>query len=185
MVKWAQFEVDDDKLAELILYVAERSEGDPDFGATKINKILFYADFISYERRGRPITGQEYMRLDFGPAPRRYKPVFAKLQKAGRAAVQHRPVAGGKVQQRTIALEPPKLTCFGADEIAIVDEVIDALRGYNASRASELSHRFLGWQVARERETIPYEMVYLSTRPLTDDEFAYARELAQKHGLQT
>jgi len=182
MVEWTSFEADDEKLAELILYVAERSESDPDFGATKINKILFYSDFTAFARHGKPITGQEYMRLENGPVPRRFIPVFAILEQAKRAAIKHCPVAGGFVQHRTIALEPPHLTRFTAEEIAIVDEVIDDLRGYNARRVSEVSHRFIGWQVARERETIPYEMVYLSTRPVTDEELAYARQLAQHYG---
>ena len=47
----------DAKLRELILYVAERCENDPDFGALKLNKILFNADFIAYALTGKAITG--------------------------------------------------------------------------------------------------------------------------------
>lgn len=40
----------DRRLAELILYIAEKCERDPNFGATKLNKILTFADFSAYLR---------------------------------------------------------------------------------------------------------------------------------------
>ena len=39
-----------DKFRELILYIAQESEGDPNFGATKLNKILFFCDFLGLPR---------------------------------------------------------------------------------------------------------------------------------------
>jgi hypothetical protein len=59
------------KLAELILYVAERLRGDPKGGAMKVNKVLFSAEFAHMRLHGVPITGVEYQKLERGPAPRR------------------------------------------------------------------------------------------------------------------
>jgi len=39
---------DDEKLRELILYLADNSNGDESFGALNLNKHLFYADFYAY-----------------------------------------------------------------------------------------------------------------------------------------
>ena len=68
------FKQDIDKFKELILYVCEKSATDPNFGATKLNKILFLSDFWAYAYCGRPITGVEYMKLRFGPAPEGVRP---------------------------------------------------------------------------------------------------------------
>jgi hypothetical protein len=38
----------DRKLAELILFISERSEGDPRFGEEKLKRILFNADFSAF-----------------------------------------------------------------------------------------------------------------------------------------
>jgi hypothetical protein len=38
----------DKRLGELMLYIAKKSQFDQNFGSTKLNKILFYADFVSY-----------------------------------------------------------------------------------------------------------------------------------------
>jgi len=50
----------DKRLRELILLIATRSEGDEPFGAVKLNKLLFYADFFAYVKFGESITGQEW-----------------------------------------------------------------------------------------------------------------------------
>jgi hypothetical protein len=44
------------KLQELILYVAKMSEGDPAFGAIKLNKLLFYSDFRAFLDARKSIT---------------------------------------------------------------------------------------------------------------------------------
>lgn len=53
-----------------MLYIAKRSLTDPYFGYVKLNKILFYADFVAYGELGKPITGATYIRNLYGPTPR-------------------------------------------------------------------------------------------------------------------
>jgi hypothetical protein len=36
---------------------------------------VFYADFVSYGRSGKPVTGAEYIKQEFGPTPKRLLPV--------------------------------------------------------------------------------------------------------------
>ena len=55
MAKRAKFKPDDRKLAEMILLIAKRSEGDPAFGAVKLDKLLFHCDFSAYLTYGTPI----------------------------------------------------------------------------------------------------------------------------------
>ena len=74
------FRPDDAKLRELILLISSLSEGDPTFGAVKLNKLLFHCDFSAYLTYGRPITGQEYFALKQGPAPRRLLPITKRMQ---------------------------------------------------------------------------------------------------------
>ena len=69
------YEYDEAKFAELLLYVARRLDGDPAGGAVKLNKVLFYAEFAHVRAHGQPISGAEYEKLENGPAPRRLLPV--------------------------------------------------------------------------------------------------------------
>ena len=172
----------DRRLAELILYIAEKCEHDPGFGAVKLNKILAFADFSSYFETGKPITGAEYMRLPQGPAPRRLLPIRGRLEDSHEIAV--REVSVGKYQQqRIVPLRRPDLSIFTAPEIAAVDKIIDFVWNRTAAAVSEFSHG-IAWRVAANRESIPYEAVFLSDEDLTDYDRARTAELASERGWE-
>lgn len=168
----------DDKLRELILYIAEHSEGDLPFGKVKLQKILFYADFIMFARSGRSITGQQYTKFPYGPVIRKVDALLDELQAAGSLALANR-TYHGKLQQRPLALREPELGRFTGEEIAIVDQVIGELRGRSAKDVSDLSHQFLGWEVTEMYQPIPYETVLVDAGPPTEDEEEYARSLVE------
>ncbi len=176
MRKKRKTQYDADKLRELVLHISRQSEGDPCFGAVKLNKILFYADFLAYRHFGRAITGAEYQKLDHGPAPRQLKPLRDQMKREGALAIREQEY-GGYTQHRTLALREPILGKFSADEIALVDKVIKDLWGQNASDVSDRSHRFTGWQLAKLGETIPYSVALLTRRDPTEKERAHGLKL--------
>jgi antitoxin SocA-like protein len=177
--------IKDQRLQELILYIARETEADPKCGKTKLYKILFYSDFWAYQRLGRSITQQEYQRLPFGPAPRRARPVIQEMVTKAIAAWAVRDYFGRSVQ-KLYALREPDLSSFSGEEIAVVQDVLRLLGPYDATEVSELSHRFIGWQLAREGETIPYSTVALGDpRPPTQREVAYGQRLARELGDAT
>lgn len=165
-----------DPLAELILYIAQQFRGDEPFGKTKLNKILFYSDFIRYGQTGDPITNQKYQRETWGPVNRGVPPVLEKLIEAGDLEIS-RETYLGQPQKRPVALRDPNLELFSGAQIELVDEVIEALRDVTATDVSALSHRFPGWRATPAGEIIPYETVFVSERELTEEEKSYAAEL--------
>lgn len=147
----------DEKLKELILFVCMESAGDERFSATKLNKLLFYADFLYYQRTGQSITGQEYQALDHGPAPRKMVPLRKELAREGRVA-EHTVKYFGREQKRLFGLDEPNLDIFSGAEVSFVKNLIQRYWERNASELSEMSHNFIGWQLAEVGETIPYEV---------------------------
>ena len=167
---------DEDKFAELMLYIADQMEDEPWYGATMLNKVLFFSDFLHYAEHGESITGAEYHRLDHGPAPRRLLPVRNDLIATERAVIKERQV-GARVQQRLLARVEPDLSEFTATEIKTVDSVISALKDHTATAVSDLTHTMSGWQIASDREEIPYQSVFLTSAPVNDDDRATAESL--------
>lgn len=163
------------RLKEMILYIADKCAEDPTFGAVKLNKILFYADFRSFERYGEPVTGETYQRLPMGPAPVALKIVEREMQEAGDAIVRDNPY-GGKVQKRTHALREADLNLFSARDIAIVDAVISELWGQTATTVSNGSHG-RAWKTRNDGDRIPYEAAYLSNEPITAADVDRTRKL--------
>ena len=146
---------DEHKLEELIVLLAQSFEDDEAAGATKLNKVLFYIDFVHHRRFGRPVTGMEYQKLEHGPAPRRLLPVRDRLIQSG-ALQQVETEFHGLPQRRLKALRQPNLDGFGPTETDVIDEVVDAFRGRNGKELSDLSHQTFGWQWVAIGDTIPY-----------------------------
>src|SRR5262245_38797352 len=90
------------KLQNLILYVAAKCAGDKHFGTVKLNKILFFSDFMAYAVTGSAITGGAYLALDAGPAPRRMPAIREQMIEHRQLAEQVRTVGGGYEEKRPV-----------------------------------------------------------------------------------
>src|SRR5690349_20186889 len=104
--KWTE---NDARFKELILYICQKCATDPKFGATKLDKLLYFSDFLAYAQLGELITGFEYRRLPNGPAPRRFVSVRDDMVARRDLGFQTVPVRGGRTQNRAINLRTPDL----------------------------------------------------------------------------
>jgi hypothetical protein len=153
---------DDRKLEELIVYIAQKCCEHERFGSIKLNKILFFSDFLSFQIRGKSITGSEYQKLERGPAPRKMKPILNRLEANESIVVWPKPViVHGRqcIQKRPAARRNPDLAIFSGDEIEMVNSVIYSLKDDTADQVSQMSHA-IGWDLAAMNETIPYETTF-------------------------
>lgn len=172
----------DARLGELMLFVAKRCENDPKFGATKLNKIIVFADLVSFLNTGQSITGGKIMRLENGPAPRRLVPVREHLIDQGRATLQTKTFLNGKQQQRLIALDSPKMELFTAQDISFITAVIETFSNHNAQEVSDLSHELPGWKLADDKEDIPLEAAFIASLDASETDKIRGRELSEVHG---
>ncbi|MGH9510712.1 MAG: type II toxin-antitoxin system antitoxin SocA domain-containing protein [Terriglobales bacterium] len=166
------FKPNDEKFRELVLFIAERSEKDPRFGAIKLNKLLFYCDFLAYVKLGRPITGHGYFALKQGPAPRYGTSIREKMVADGELAIQKKETANGP-QTRTVALRQANVKVFDSQEVALIADVLQIYRASSGSELTEQTHKFTGWYLAKEKETIPYAVALVGKRPPTHSEIQY------------
>src|SRR3989339_478385 len=69
------------KLKNVILYILEKCGGKPNVGETVLYKLLYFIDFDSVEINGKPITGMNYVRLQYGPVPmaKEYNTVVSQM----------------------------------------------------------------------------------------------------------
>ena len=162
------------------------------FGAVKLNKILFQADSAAYVLLGKSITETEYAKHEFGPAPRPLMHVRETLERNGDIAVQKalRYLPSGWVDEkpmtRVVPLRDPDLSSFSSEEIALVVAIIDSNRGLSGRDLSEWTHTLPGWLAADMFETIPLNTIFVSNRrEATDYEREHAKELIQRYGWET
>ena len=142
------------KLDALVHYICARCDDPSKLGATKLNKVLWFSDSGAFLLLGRPITDAVYIKRQFGPVPRDILASRARLVESG-AIVERETLHFGFQQKQMIALREPDLSFFTAQEISIVDRVLNAIcNGHTASSISELSHNDV-WQVAEIGEELP------------------------------
>jgi hypothetical protein len=174
---------DENKFTELVLYVADRLRADRAGGVTKLNKVLFFADFAHVRRTGAPITGAEYQKLPQGPAPRRLRPVRDALVEAGAATVAREEFLGYELH-RLVPLRPANTSVFATAELETIEQVLADLDGLNARQVSDLSHEEAGWRLVEEGDVIPYEAALVGARQVsTPTSRRLVREAAERYGL--
>lgn len=159
-------EYDERKFSELMLYVAARLQDDAAGGATKLNKVLFFADFAHVRRTGQPISGAEYQKLEHGPAARRLLPVRQQLIDSGAAGIREEEFLGYR-QHRLVPKRAADVSVFAADEIETIDRVLADLEGLSARQVSDLSHEEAGWRLVDFGDTIPYEAALVGARQVS------------------
>ena len=123
----------DQRIGELIIYIASKCLDDPRFGAVKLNKLLLFADKLSYRYYGEPITGSQYMRLSQGPVPKRMLPILRALEDRNRIVVVKRKVHDFE-EHRVVATDEPNLEgMFKLRDISLIDELISCLLGKDSN----------------------------------------------------
>jgi hypothetical protein len=179
----SKFHSSDEKLRQLILYVANETKDDPRCGAVKFNKLLFYSEFTSYRLYGRTITGAEYQHLAEGPAPRRLLPLRDALLSEGAIKMESLPSPVGEPLQKMVAKSTPKHKALTSDDRNIVDNVIEFFWNLNGTEISDQSHKEFAWRLTDEGQTIAFRTAWLSAEPLNIDQIELGKRIAKKHGL--
>ena len=157
-----------EKLAEAVVYLCKRSSEDPNFGETKLVKLLFFADCDAFEHSGTPITGSTYLHLQHGPFPENWTAIKNSMESEGDITVKTESIPGGYERKRTVANRPFRPSVFSAEEIAALDRQLDRFATFNASEIVGYSHRGLGWRATQRLEPIPYQGSRFSA-PVKDD----------------
>ena len=143
-----------DRLKNLLLYVLEQMG---ETFQTKMNKVLFYTDFLSYRERGMAISGLAYQAMEFGPVPQRWDRVYSAFDEVEQ---QVRLLQG----QECLALLPgdaADMRCFTAAEKAIIDKVCEKMKTMSSRAASKMSHEEPAWKdYVGKSETIPYSEAF-------------------------
>lgn len=165
----------DEKLREMMLYIADRCADDADFGAVKMNKIMYFADFWSYARYGEPVSGSQYTRQKQGPVPKRLLPVRSELETSGCIAIEKRE-RGKYKQHRVVVTGKYNLSHLSGRDVGIIEDVIEVLMGRNAKSVSDLSHG-VAWEGLPDNELIPYESIFLSDDPIYPEDVEMTRSI--------
>lgn len=138
-----------EKISHMILFFSENAET----WKTKLNKLLFYTDFLAFKNSGFGISGLDYRAILYGPVPSKYGKLYDEISKGEylkRVCVEERDYEG--------SFFIPKSTfnkhLFDEFELGIMKMVSDRFKWFSASEINEFSHEELAWKDNKEEQNI-------------------------------
>ncbi|MCX5888285.1 MAG: Panacea domain-containing protein, partial [Deltaproteobacteria bacterium] len=138
------------KLYQAILFFCENG-----MLKTKLNKLLFYADFTNFNYYTVSITGARYLHYQHGPVPEKYQSHLAILQEEEFITIEETPIID-YIGEMIISLRKPDLTIFSELEKNTLMEVMRYFKDFNATDIRKFSHDEKGYLETQDREFISY-----------------------------
>lgn len=143
-----------DRLKNILLYILERC-GDTFY--TKMNKLLFYADFVAYRQSGMAMTGLSYRAIAHGPVPERWDRVYSQFDEI----VQEPRSYGEKEGSVLIAKAPADTNLLTSVEIKVLDEICDKFSKCTSADLTGISHTESAWiDNVEGYKRIPFEFAF-------------------------
>jgi hypothetical protein len=170
-----------ERLRQLILYVAHECRDAVRFGGIKLNKILWKSDFDSYASRRVPVTGRRYQREKFGPVPHEMLPLHRDMLNRGQIRVDQVYFGDDVVENRTIPLVLHNLALFTPVDLQFVDDSIRYHWNLTGMETSDDSHG-VAWRTRADGEPLPYEAAFLSDKPLSRPQLQRLAQRAYSEG---
>lgn len=144
-----------DKLKNILLYFIEKSGG---VFFTKMNKLLFYADFVAYRQTGKGITGLAYKAIQHGPVPVRWDRIYSFYDEINQEIVQF---SDGRAGTKLVSKLSPDMTEFDEDELKVLEFVCERFKSETPTQISETSHQEEAWKRNIDSDQlINYEMAF-------------------------
>ena len=150
-----RFEMNEDKAIEVLTWLANEQPG---VGAFHVSKVLYYADKEHLNRFGRPVMGDTYIRMEYGPVPSKtYDLIKAEKLELGvlkkfREAVD---VRGGF--WRLHPLRAPDMEMLSRTDLECLSNALNKYGTRDFGVLSRISHRETAWAEAPENGPMDYE----------------------------
>ncbi|MDB0614870.1 Prophage ps3 protein 01 [Tenacibaculum dicentrarchi] len=134
-----------DKLLEMVVFFTEKMR--IRVTPTKMNKLLFYSDFLNFKLTGVSISGTRYLAHTHGPVPQKFRTLFDYLSENKIVDLVSVQYPGGFVGEEFINIPSKKFnsTLFDKFEIDILAEIASKFENYNATEIRDLSHQEKAW----------------------------------------
>lgn len=132
-----------ERLTEMIVFFAEQLQP----FKTKMNKLLFYADFRHYELHGVSISGARYRAVTWGPVPKQFDALFDHVSRKAAVEFVQYELPDGNLAGQFKPREPRSFReiLFSDTELAVLREVAQRFAKEDAKRVAAISHGEKAW----------------------------------------
>lgn len=125
---------------------------------TRLNKLLFYADFLHFKKTGFSISGCSYRAIPYGPVPSHFHELFGLLQDQGYLRIEEELFSSGHIGER---FDPTRLLddeIFSPTELETMEKVVQHFQDLRTRDLIEISHTEEAWKAnISSRKLISYQ----------------------------
>lgn len=151
--------INEKKYRNAILFFAKKIQNGT-LGKLKMMKLLYYLDFDFFEKYGRSVTGDEYLRFDNGPVPRMAEKILKEMKDKEIKIITHKVAEGYNDQQRIEANEDFDLNVFDKEELIMLEEVANKWEKFTGTEMKTASHGEAPWISTKPNDVIDYNLAY-------------------------
>jgi uncharacterized phage-associated protein len=168
-----------EKFGRAVQYVIWKAGNRPNFGAVKLNKVLWFAEARVYVLHRHHMTGESFEKGQFGPVPKHIMQTRETLKKSGSIEVWD-----DRGQTKFRAKAVPDMADFTPEEMKQLNHWIEVIdQDHTAASISDKTHDY-GWEIAEMGEEIPlYAILAERVRHPKGNELEWARKVAARLGL--
>ncbi len=128
-----------------------------DLYKTKVNKLLFYSDFLNYQRLGNSMLGITYRAIPFGPVPAEYEKIYRRLYDDFVIDVEQKQIDHNYTElfKPFVSFNPD---LFQANELKVLEDVAEKFKEKNTVEIVKISHLEKAWiENESSRDLISYK----------------------------
>jgi uncharacterized phage-associated protein/DNA-binding transcriptional regulator YiaG len=143
------------KFAEMVLFFSQ--ELSP--MKTKLNKLLFYADFNHFKQTGFSISGMSYKAIQMGPVPNNFQSLYEYITNNNIVEINTIPYTDDIVGEQFVPTINKQFdsSLFTEFEIATLNSVTERFRTASTQNIIDISHQETAWiENENAKKTIDY-----------------------------
>lgn len=148
-----------EKFTEMVVYYSDKLSP----FKTKMNKLLFYADFLMFKQSCFSISGVRYKAIDMGPVPNNFQSIFEYLANKDEIDIFTTAFPNGYTGEQFKARKDRKFNAelFTENELKTLEKVASVFKETSTNDIIELSHLEEAWKKnAKDKSVISYEYAF-------------------------
>jgi putative zinc finger/helix-turn-helix YgiT family protein len=139
----------------------------------KLNKLLFYTDFLNYKLFGQSITGLTYRAVKYGPVPTDYRNIYTYFSNEEIIESSWLKETNGSAKEVFRPLAECDAGLFNSHEKIVIEFVIQLFKNTSSWDLVDISHKEQAWiDLHAEKEVIDYQHYAFSLRGANGIEIA-------------
>lgn len=148
-----------EKFTEMVVFFSEQIKP----YKTKMNKLLFYADFLMFKQSCFSISGVRYNAINMGPVPHNFQSIFEYLANEDTIAVHTYEFSNGGFGEQFMARpdRPFNASLFSEEELNVLHKVASTFEKTTTNDIIEISHLEKAWSENEQtKSVISYEYAF-------------------------